>query len=118
PPSADGLRAAEASLTARAEQRQQTFGRAWEQVARLVYAVEHGTDPERVDVRAVWASPATRSMAQEADAVTKLFTAGLLPASFALAKLGYTDDEITAIRAARRAEALDSVGTDLAELLP
>jgi hypothetical protein len=30
PASADALRAAEASLTARAEARQQTFGRAWE----------------------------------------------------------------------------------------
>ena len=55
-----------------------------------------------------WADAATRSVAQEADAVIKLFAAGLLPASFALAKLGYTDDEIVEIRAARRAEALDS----------
>lgn len=118
PPSADGLRAAEASLTARAEQRQQTFGRAWETVAQLVYAVAAGTDPARADVRAVWADPATRSMAQEADAVTKLFQVGLLPPSFALARLGYTDPEVKAIRAARRAEALDSTGTDLEGLLP
>lgn len=118
PPSADGLRAAEASLTARAEQRQQTFGRAWEQVARLVHAVRTGTDPEAVDVRVQWADPGTRSMAQEADAVVKLFQSGLLPASYALARLGYTDDEVTAIRAARRAEALDQTGTDLAGLLP
>ena len=32
----DALRAAEASLTARAQARQQSFGRAWEDVARLV----------------------------------------------------------------------------------
>lgn len=118
PPSADALRAAEASLTARAEQRQQTFGRAWEQVAKLAHAVRTGTDPAAVNVRVQWADPATRSVAQEADAVVKLFQSGLLPASYALARLGYTDDEVIDIRAARRGEALDQTGTDLAGLLP
>ena len=63
-----------------------------------------------------WADAATRSVAQEADAVTKLFAAGLLPASFALGKLGYTDDQIAEIRTARRAEALDGQGVNLAAL--
>ena len=116
PASADALRAAEASLTARAEARQATFGRSWEQVARLMIAVRDGADPQQVDVRVSWADAATRSVAQEADAVTKLFAAGLLPASFALGKLGYTDDQIVEIRAARRAEALDGQGVNLAAL--
>jgi hypothetical protein len=118
PASADALRAAEASLTARAEARQATFGRAWEQVARLMIAVRDGRDPNMIDdIRVQWADAATRSVAQEADAVTKLFAAGLLPASAALAKLGYSDDEITAIRAARRAEALDAQAVDLTKLV-
>jgi hypothetical protein len=50
PASADALRAAEASLTARAEARQATFGRSWEQVARLMIAVRDGRDP-RTDRR-------------------------------------------------------------------
>ena len=105
PASADALRAAEASLTARAEARQQTFGRAWEQVARLMIAVRDGRDPNKIDdVRVQWADAATRSVAQEADAVVKLYQAGLLPASYALGKLGYSDDEIRKIRAARVAE--------------
>ena len=105
PASADALRAAEASLTARAEARQQTFGRAWEQVARLMIAVRDGRDPNMIDdVRVQWADAATRSVAQEADAVVKLYQAGLLPASYALGKLGYSDDEIRKIRAARVAE--------------
>ncbi|WP_422749769.1 phage portal protein [Mycobacterium sp. WMMD1722] len=116
PTSADALRAAEASLTARAEARQATFGRAWEQVGRLIVAVRDGVDPASVDVRVQWADAATRSVAQEADAVTKLFAAGLLPASFALAKLGYSDDEITQIRTARRQEALDGAGVDLRQI--
>ncbi|MBP2455184.1 phage portal protein [Mycolicibacterium lutetiense] len=100
PASADALRAAEASLTARAEARQATFGRAWEQVARLMIAVRDGSDPNQIDdIRVHWADAATRSVAQEADAVVKLFQAGLLPQSYALGKLGYSDDEISKIMA-------------------
>ena len=99
------LRAAEASLTARAEARQQTFGRAWEQVARLMIAVRDGRDPNLIDdIRVQWADAATRSVAQEADAVVKLYAAGLLPAPYALSKLGYSEDEIATIAAARAAE--------------
>ena len=65
PASADALRASEASLTARAEARQQTFGRAWEQVARLMIAVRDGRDPDMIDdIRVQWADAATRSVAQ------------------------------------------------------
>lgn len=113
PASADALRAAEASLTARAEARQATFGRSWEQVGRLIVAVRDGVDPTSVDCRVQWADAATRSVAQEADAVVKLFAAGLLPATAALKKLGYSDDEIAEIRTARRAEALDGAGVNL-----
>jgi len=102
PASADALRAAEASLTARAEARQATFGRSWEQVAKLMVAVRDGVDPESVEVRVQWADAATRSVAQETDAVVKLFQCGLFPQSYALAKLDYSDDEIAAIKAAGR----------------
>ena len=117
PTSADAMRAAEASLSARASARQAQFGRAWEDVARLMVAVRTGQDPLSLDVRVHWADTTTRSVAQEADAAVKLYSAGLLPASTTLARLGYSDDEINGIRAARRAEALDTAGTDLAGLL-
>lgn len=110
PTSADALRASEASLTARAEAKQLLFGRSWEQVARLLVAVSTATDPTAVPMRVAWADAATRSVAQEADAVVKLVQAGILPVSYALAKLGYSDDEITAIRSARRADTLDGIG--------
>jgi hypothetical protein len=118
PASADAIRSAEAALAARAEARQQVFGRAWEQVARLMIAVREARDPATIDdVRVEWADAATRSVAQEADAVVKLYSAGLLPASTALARLGYTDDQISEIRAARRAEALDGMAVDLKGLV-
>ncbi|OBC08989.1 hypothetical protein A5784_06325 [Mycobacterium sp. 852013-50091_SCH5140682] len=108
PTSADALRASEASLTARAEGKQLLFGRSWEQVARLLMVVSTATDPGIVRVQ--WADAATRSVAQESDAVVKLVQAGILPVSYALAKLGYSDDEIQAIRVSRRADTLDGIG--------
>ncbi|CAJ1505672.1 phage portal protein [[Mycobacterium] burgundiense] len=117
PSSADAIRAAEAGLTARAEARQAQFGRSWEDLARLIVGVRDGADPLQVDVRVEWADPSTRSVAQEADAVTKLFAAGLLPASYALKRLGYSDDEVAEIRTARRAEALDAQAIDLTRLV-
>ena len=118
PASADAMRAAEAALTARAEAKQALFGRAWEQVARLIVAVRDGVDPAEVEASVQWADPSTRSIAQEADAVVKLHQAGLLPATYALKRLGYSDTEITDIRTATRLEAMDSAGADVTSLLP
>nr|WP_255123051.1 phage portal protein [Rhodococcus sp. 06-156-3b] len=118
PTSADSIRASEAALTSKAESANQTFGRAWEQVGRLAVAVKTGVAPNSVATQAQWADPSTRSLAQEADSVTKLFASGLLPASYALSRLGYDATEIEKIRVARRTEALDAAGTDLAALLP
>lgn len=113
PASADALRAAEASLTARVEARQATFGRAWEQVGRLMIAVRDGRDPNAIDLRVQWSDASTRSIAQEADAAVKLFQAGILPITAVLSKLGYSADQISEIRVARRAEALDVAGINL-----
>lgn len=118
PASADAIRSAEASLVARAIARQRTFGQAWADVARLIVAVRDGTDPARLDVETVWASPETRTPAQAADAAAKLVGAGILPVSEALATLGYTPAQIERIRAARRGEALDGAGVNLDGLLP
>jgi len=98
PASADALRASEASLTARAEARQEIFGRAWEKVAKLMVAVLDQVDPNTVDdVVVFWSEAGTRSMAQEADAAVKLFEANLLPRAFTLRKLGYSEEEILEI---------------------
>lgn len=119
PSSAEAMRAAEASLTARAESKQQLYGRSWEQVARLVDAVANNRPVDTgVTVRAQWADAATRSIAAEADAITKLYQSGLLPADYALAKLGYSETEIAEIRVARRTAELDRAAVDLTALVP
>lgn len=113
PPSADALRASEASLTARAEARQAQFGRAWEWVARLMAAVRTGIQIDQIDASVQWADAATRSVAQEADATVKLVQAGIIPPSIALEQLGYPSDDIERIRAARRAESFDTAVSGL-----
>ena len=116
PSSADAIRSAEASLTARALARQRTFGRAWADVARLVYSVRDGTDPAAVHIETQWANPESRTPAQTANAVTKLVQSGILPPSEALRQLGYTAEDIDRIRSLRRAEALDGFAVDLGDL--
>lgn len=94
PSSAEALRASEASLTARAEARQSVFGRSWERVAKLMVAIRDGVSVDSVKVNVQWGDPGSRSVAAEADAVTKLYQAGLLSRISALRRLGYTDDAI------------------------
>jgi hypothetical protein len=98
PPSADALRASEAALVARCEERQLAFGKGLQRMMRIAIAIEQGVDPRDVDVQVQWAPADTSSVAQEADAVTKLHAQGLLPTSFALRKLGYSQDEVTQAR--------------------
>ncbi|MCV7303114.1 phage portal protein [Mycobacterium barrassiae] len=114
PTSADAVRAQESSLVARVEAKQLIFGPALEQVAALVVAVRDGVDPASVTPRVKWGDPASRSTAQEADAAVKLYQAGVLSRVGVLRKLGYSDDEIAAERAAKRAEALDGQGVNVA----
>lgn len=99
PTSADALRAAESSLTARAESRQAMYGKAWERTAQLVLGIQTGRDPLSFRPSIQWADASTRSVAQEADAASKLVAAGILPRSYALRKLGFAADEIAAIEA-------------------
>lgn len=117
PASADAIRASEAALTAKAEARQGQFGQAWTEVAQLVLAADTGRDPDSFDPVPVWADASTRSVAAEADAAVKLVQAGILPVTHALKRLGYSETEIAEIRTARRAEALDTIGTNLDQLL-
>lgn len=116
PASADAIRSAEASLVARSYALQRTFGTAWADVAKLVLAVRDGSDPTALDVDVVWANPETRTPAQAADAAAKLAGIGV-PLSVVLADtLGMTPAQIDRVRQARRGDALDAAGVDLAKL--
>lgn len=118
PASADAIRSAEASLVSAARARMRTFGDAWADVARLVYAVQHGTDPEALEVETLWGDPETRTPAQSADAATKLRSMGVALETVEDVVLGWTPEQIAADRKARRAEALDASLTDLSAIVP
>lgn len=114
PPSADSIRSAEASLVARVQARQRTFGKSWAQVARLVSLVSKGTSP---DWEALWAAADTRTPAQVADAAAKLAGIGVPLEAVLADPMGYTPAQIDQIKRARRAAALDASGVDLSAFL-
>ncbi|WP_418002161.1 phage portal protein [Mycobacterium sp. PDNC021] len=107
PASADAIRSSEASLTARAEARQNAFGKGWEQVANLMTAIRTGGIPDEMECRVKWCDPATRSDAADADAVTKLFQAGIISRAESLRRLGYTEDQIQLVSTEKMDETLD-----------
>lgn len=78
PASADGIRAAEASLTARAESRISVLGIQLEYAAKLQLALATGYSVGQINVETKWRSAATKSTAQEADAITKYFSLGII----------------------------------------
>lgn len=126
PPSADAIRASEARLVKRAERRQRAFGEDWERVMRLILLVRDGfLDPRTMSLETVWRDPATPTYAQKADAVTKLFAAGLLPKEQAWEDLGYSavqirrmqkmdDDALTRVTAADLHALTTTTATDSA----
>lgn len=78
PSSADAIRAAEASLTARAESRIRVISLGLERALAVVGAIVTGAGVHEIASQISWASPATKSTAQEADAVTKLHALGII----------------------------------------
>lgn len=107
PTSADQIRATEAGLVAKCEAKQSAFGPSWARVGALVSAVENNSAvPERVE--ACWADPATRTLAQTSDAVSKLHASGLVSTETAQSMIGMSPDQITADRRARARQTLDT----------
>lgn len=88
PPSAEGMRSAEAALTARASGRIRVLGVQIEEAIRLLVALDQGCDLDRVGAWIDWADTATKSPAQEADAITKLHSLGIVSTEEARLKIG------------------------------
>ncbi|MFI1799792.1 phage portal protein [Streptomyces sp. NPDC020379] len=78
PASAEAIRSSEARLIKKAERRQRAFSAPWSQAMRLALRL---TGAEQVPVVEVqWRDAATPTVAAQADATTKLVSAGILPA--------------------------------------
>jgi len=118
PASAEALRAGEAGLAARARARQRAFTGPWAELIRLAAEITDGKPRSDLDdVEPVWSDPETPTVAQAADAASKLVGAGILSVDGALDQLGYTPEQREAERVARRTAALDGAGLDLAAVL-
>lgn len=72
PSTAEALRASEVSLSDNAKDRLKVINRPLEWAIRLLVAIAQGVPPNRVTVDLEWEDTATRSIAQEADAASKL----------------------------------------------
>ena len=112
PASADGIRAAEAQLVARARAEQRAMANEWATVAGMLDAVadRRPFDPELVDTSLVeWRNPETSTPAMDADAAAKLRGIGL-PLEVVLAdRLGYDPDEARRIADAAHSREVELV---------
>jgi len=108
PASADAIQRSEARLVKRAERRQQSFGRAWIEVARLALLIRDGEVPDDFRlVTAKWRDAATPTRSAAADEATKLVGAGILPADSTVTwdRIGLTPAEQRQVAADKRRQA-------------
>jgi hypothetical protein len=100
PTSADAIRSSESRLTLKAEKRQRDWSGAYEHLMRLAVTIRDGRpDPRLTDLQTLWKSPEPSTIAQSADAETKLFAAGVIDQRAALTELGYEPQDIARIEA-------------------
>ena len=104
--SAEALAAAEASLMRKVSERQHSFGESWEQTLRLAAHVSgDNAGAAAFDAQVRWRDTESRSLAQAADAITKLHQIGV-PFEMLLEKLpGWTQQDVE--RAKQLVEAND-----------
>lgn len=112
-PSAESLRAAEASLVAKVKRKMTAFGQTWEDVARLAWLIRDGVVPDGAErLETVWSDPESRTRAMEADAALKMRDLGV-PFETLMRQLGFTPAQVSAMRSQRITEAIDRQGADL-----
>lgn len=100
PTSADAIRAGESRLTAKAKQRQRWWSGPYEDLMRLVVLIRDGQPDARLDdLETLWLDPEPATVAQTADAQSKLLTSGIVDRRAALEALGKTPLEIDRILA-------------------
>jgi hypothetical protein len=103
--SGDALKAAETGLVSKVRQRMRLMGPAWERVVRLAF--RYMDDPRATEqvAQVLWADPESKSRAELADAMSKEIASGI-PLQLAMARAGYTPEEIQfAVEEKRRSEA-------------
>ncbi|MEJ7634311.1 phage portal protein [Aeromicrobium sp.] len=105
PISGEETKARETSLVSRAEAKIRSVRQPFADIARQMVAIRDGVPVRSVRVEPLFADPATRTQAQDADAATKLHAEGLLSVEATLQRIGMSPDEISDDKTARLAEA-------------
>ncbi|MET7395609.1 phage portal protein [Dactylosporangium sp. NPDC005572] len=100
PASADGIRASDSRMVARAEDKQVALGEAAKLTMRIWHRSLTGIWDARLRrLEPVWRDPATPTVAQAADAAVKLYQAGIVPLRQTRIKLGFQPAEIDQMEA-------------------
>lgn len=103
----DGFSISETGLVAKTKDRMAHFGEAIEDAIRLGYAYLGDTErASALDLEVIWADPQYRSMAEMADAATKLSAAGVPWRSLMAKVMGFTPAEIDRMAAERASDNL------------
>lgn len=104
----DAIRGMERALVAKVRRHHRSLGESWEDVTRLALRVRNPDDPRGHDQQAqvIWTEPETRSIAERADAATKLHSIGM-PLQVIMSKvLAMTPQEISRADTAMAGETL------------
>lgn len=111
PPSEGSIVADETRLIMNAHRKHRAWGGTWELVNRIVRRILDGDwNPELARMETLWRAPETDTKAQEADAITKLVGARILPVEAAWEELGYSATRRQQLKRMRDAEmAVDPV---------
>lgn len=106
PASADSIRALESRLIKRSERRITSFGRSWNEVARLAWLVDANTPKEMPRLDTDWGNPATPTMQADADWAIKLIGVNVLSPNSTIARnrLGFSKSEQAIIEQENRRE--------------
>jgi hypothetical protein len=118
PASADAIRAAEATLVERAQDKQRTWSGAYEQAMRLAVAARDGIRVDEVpgDLRrmeTVWRDPATPTPAQSMDAAVKGVQAGIYDDVAAQEAVGLSPQQRDAIADRRMTATVTAATADV-----
>lgn len=115
--SADAIRAAEAGLVSKVRRHHRSLGEGWEEIARLAVMID-GDERSAADpsVEVKWKDPESRSLAERADAVSKL--ANILPWQALGELMGASPQQIDAWQAQRGADALTALVAEPAATEP
>jgi hypothetical protein len=109
--SADAIRAGEAGLVSKVRRHQRPLGESHEDVTRLAFKVKDPNDPRGGDQSAqiIWKDPESRSLAERADAATKLAAINMPWQTIGQYVLGMTPQEIMRAEAGRGSDVLQQM---------